>query len=146
VKVLVLCTGNRWRSPLLAYAIRQLRPDWEVRSAGTKCSLPGAGVPGSWRRCVPGWNEPHAAQKVTDEMVEWADVVIGVQASHFQKHAKRMVIHRLVDPSFLPVSEWLQLAQEVQKAAQQIVDITLLLVLKGKNERCPRTRQDTKGN
>lgn len=122
MKVLVLCTGNRWRSPLLARSIRQLRPDWEVRSAGTKCGSPGAGIPGSWRRCVSGWDEHHAAQRVTHEMVEWADVVIGVQMSHTQKHAKRMVIYRLVDPCFRPVAEWPQLAQEVQKAAQQIVE------------------------
>ena len=78
MNVLVLCTGNRWRSPLYAELLRRARPDWEVRSAGTHCSRPGADLPRAWRACLPGWVDDHRAVKALDSDISWADVVLGV--------------------------------------------------------------------
>lgn len=115
MKVLCICTGNRFRSPLLAHIIKRMRPDWEVRSAGTHASKPGVDVPGTWRKCTMGWTEPHTARKVTPEDVAWADVVVGVQQSHVQPLAKHMIVHRLTDPAFRPVADWAALAEELEK-------------------------------
>ncbi len=35
MRILILCTGNACRSPMAAGLLRQLRPGWEVASAGT---------------------------------------------------------------------------------------------------------------
>ena len=126
MRVLVLCTGNRWRSPLLARSIQALRPGWEVRSAGTHCSRPRADVPRAWRACVDGWVEPHVSRKAEREDVWWADVVVGVQRSHeaFAKSHKldaRVVVCKLADPAFQRVSAWLALARAVSDAAAVIV-------------------------
>jgi protein-tyrosine-phosphatase len=124
--VLVLCTGNRWRSPLLAHCFRKLRPEWDVRSAGTHCSRPNAEVPRKWRAAVSGWTDPHRSAKVTDDDVLWADVVVCVQKSHVSAATAaradvRTVLHRLPDPAFRPVDEWPTLADTVVAAADAIV-------------------------
>lgn len=126
LRVLILCTGNRWRSPLLAHCFREARPSWEVRSAGTRCGRPGAEVPGAWRACVPGWVESHQATRMTVADVAWADVIVGVQRSHetavraFDVGA-RVIIHRLPDPAFAPVASWPSLVAAILVAVPDLV-------------------------
>lgn len=109
----------------MAHCLSKLRPDWEVRSAGTHCSALNAIVPKAWRACVPGWADEHRSRKVTPEDVAWADVVVGVQQSHAAaaraiRPDARVVIFRLTDPAFRPVAEWPALAELVVASADAI--------------------------
>jgi len=122
MRVLCVCTGNRFRSPLLAHCFRQLRPHWDVRSAGTRCGTPDADAPKSWRACVDGWAEPHAARKLTPGDVAWADVVVVVQPSHERavrelRQGASVVLVKLEDPAFRRVREWPELARHFVTAA-----------------------------
>ena len=112
---------------MLAYLIRQARPKWSVRSAGTVCSHAGAEVPNSWRVCIPEWTERHSARRVTTEDIDWADVVVGVQPNHRKyveqrRPDKPVVLYRFVDPCFQPVATWPEYARVMKKALPEVLE------------------------
>jgi len=82
-------------------------------------------VPSSWRAAITGWVEPHAAAKMTEADVAWADVIVGVQESHRKaavelRRDARVVVERVVDPAFRPVSEWPDLARKIVALAPSV--------------------------
>lgn len=125
MKVLVLCTGNRWRSPLLSYSLSLVRPHWQIRSAGTRCSKPGSDVPKAWRASVAGWSAPHSAKKFTIIDAEWADVIVCTQKSHVKEAAlwkpEGIIFCALPDPAFRPVSTWASLSALYPETALSLV-------------------------
>lgn len=70
-KVLFVCSRNEWRSPT-AERVFGGRPDIEVDSAGL---------------------DPHCANPLTGESVEWADLIFVMEKSHRTKLARRFKRH-----------------------------------------------------
>lgn len=65
MKVLFVCTGNTCRSPLAEKILQNLRPDLDVRSAGTR-ALDGDAISENSRQILAQMNLPttHQAKKV----------------------------------------------------------------------------------
>jgi protein-tyrosine-phosphatase len=85
-RVLVLCTGNAARSVMGGVGLTVRRPDVEVVTAGT---LAVDGLPFSHRTRsaldAVGLPHPkHASKQVTDDHLEWADVVIAMAPEHVE--------------------------------------------------------------
>ncbi|HEY5874674.1 MAG TPA: hypothetical protein VIT64_05205 [Ilumatobacteraceae bacterium] len=84
VSVLFLCTGNAARSVLAGAALRSMRPDVEVATAGT---LSVDGLPMSWRMRAAldavglAWPR-HASTQATQAHLDDADLVIGMAPEH----------------------------------------------------------------
>jgi protein-tyrosine-phosphatase len=88
-RILFVCTGNTCRSPLAAALTRRglQKRGWagvEVRSAGA-AAVPGAeasqGSLGAARR--HGLDlESHRSQPLTPDLVQWADLILTMSASH----------------------------------------------------------------
>lgn len=84
--VLMICTGNTCRSPLAQVILQKRHPDWEVRSAGVMAEVgsPAAAHSRELARRMGMDLESHRAQSVTAELVEWADLILGMTDAHVQ--------------------------------------------------------------
>ena len=86
VSVLFLCTGNAARSVLAGAALRSMRPDVEVATAGT---LSVDGLPMSWRMRAAldavglAWPK-HASAQATRTHLDHAALVIGMAPEHVE--------------------------------------------------------------
>jgi protein-tyrosine-phosphatase len=85
-RVLVLCTGNICRSPVVERLLAKSLPALEVRSAGLRATAA--------RQCPPDWSdlvgevlgldmESHRSVPVDSEMLEWAQLVIVMDAKNW---------------------------------------------------------------
>ncbi|EAH4449582.1 low molecular weight protein arginine phosphatase [Listeria innocua] len=76
MNILFVCTGNTCRSPLAEKILQNMRPDLEVRSAGTR-ALDGVTISENSREILLQMNLPgeHAAKKITEADIDWADEV-----------------------------------------------------------------------
>lgn len=90
MRILTLCTANVARSVMLAYMLSALAEaegrDWQVRSAGIY-AIEGDGVSARTRRALEGLGElgersyaAHRSHQVRAADVEWADVVLAMEA------------------------------------------------------------------
>lgn len=89
-KILVICTGNTCRSPVVEAVLNQRLnasslKDWEIQSAGTNAS---AGSPASpfgveALKVAEGIDiDAHRSKKVSQEMISTADLVICLAERH----------------------------------------------------------------
>jgi protein-tyrosine-phosphatase len=84
-RILFVCTGNTCRSPLAEALFRSKLGDsqWEVRSAGVAAY---EGQPASQQTLQVlqerGISHDHNARRLTEELVEWADLILTMTRSH----------------------------------------------------------------
>lgn len=83
MNILFVCTGNTCRSPLAEKNLQNMRPDLEVRSAGTR-ALDGVTISENSREILLQMNLPgeHAAKKITEADIDWADEVYVMTKNH----------------------------------------------------------------
>ncbi|GEL77261.1 low molecular weight protein arginine phosphatase [Tenuibacillus multivorans] len=82
-RILFVCTGNTCRSPMAEAMLKHKREDLEVQSAGI---MAGHGQAAN-AKAVEALAEKgipcdHMSQPITDELVEWADVVLTMTSHH----------------------------------------------------------------
>ncbi|MEK6882106.1 MAG: hypothetical protein AABY22_20990, partial [Nanoarchaeota archaeon] len=84
LKLLMICTGNKYRSPFAEIVARSL--GFDARSAGLGKSITGGSIPGKLLRIAKemGYDIPpgQRSRLLTKELVDWADVILYMQPSH----------------------------------------------------------------
>jgi protein-tyrosine-phosphatase len=85
MRVLVVCHGNKWRSPLAAELLRRRHPEWDVRSAGV-----GATARHGWRAAKPvreyaGGLLEHRSRQVDEEDLRWAEMVVFMDGGNLKR-------------------------------------------------------------
>lgn len=83
-KVMVICQGNICRSPFAERQLATRCPQLQVRSAGLKAREGDPAQPGALR-IGPEFGidlANHAAHRLDEADVEWADLIIGMQGWH----------------------------------------------------------------
>lgn len=87
-KILFVCTGNTCRSPLAASLLREKMPGAEVQSAGL---FAGFGQPASTNTVEVlkqrGISLKHETQPVSEELLQWADLILSMTTQHKQSIA-----------------------------------------------------------
>jgi protein-tyrosine-phosphatase len=116
-RVLVLCYANRWRSPLTAALLA--RDGFLVKSAGFTKPGQGAGLPVRKVAKTLGVDlEGHRSQLVTQELVNWAELVVLMNLSH---------VDRLTRTYPKPARQaWVRLGQYADPRVDSIPDLAFL--------------------
>jgi protein-tyrosine phosphatase len=94
--VMVICYGNICRSAFAAPLLARLRPDLAVRGAGFAAS-PGKSAEAGAVRAALKFGielESHAAHRLDDDDIEWADVILGMEGHHARYVAHHGTIDR----------------------------------------------------
>ncbi len=130
-KVLMICTGNTCRSPLAQVILKKQHPDWEVRSAGVMAEVgrPAAAHSRELARQLGADLESHRAQSVSAELVEWADLVLGVTEAHVQAVQRafpesaakvRSLGREISDPVGQSLAVYQRCAEQLQEALKAV--------------------------
>ncbi|WP_410984935.1 low molecular weight protein arginine phosphatase [Bacillus cereus] len=85
-RVLFVCTGNTCRSPMAEALLRHYgKGNFEAKSAGVFAN-PGsdASLYAKDALAEKGIKAAHASQQITEELLEWADMVLTMTESHKQ--------------------------------------------------------------
>ncbi|MBW2233343.1 MAG: low molecular weight protein arginine phosphatase, partial [Deltaproteobacteria bacterium] len=82
--MLVICHGNVCRSPFAGVDLATRNAGLEVRSAGIAVRTGNPAAPGASRTARKFGVEldNHVSQPLTDEGVEWADLILAMQGRH----------------------------------------------------------------
>lgn len=85
MNILFVCTGNTCRSPMAEAILRHKKPEWNVKSAGLFAN-PGARASDGTAAVLSekGIIHNHVSEQVTQKLIEWADIVLTMTASHKQ--------------------------------------------------------------
>ncbi|HEK9100993.1 low molecular weight protein arginine phosphatase [Bacillus pfraonensis] len=85
-RVLFVCTGNTCRSPMAEALLRHYgKGNFEAKSAGVFAN-PGSDASLYAKNALAekGIKAAHASQQITEELLEWADMVLTMTESHKQ--------------------------------------------------------------
>jgi protein arginine phosphatase len=82
-RFLFVCTGNTCRSPLAEALLKEKRSDIEVKSAGVS-ALPGMSASEGTLEVLAekGISLNHTSKLVSNDLMNWADVVLSLTESH----------------------------------------------------------------
>lgn len=134
-KILIVCTGNTCRSPMAGAIANQLAQDrkleMETKTAGI-FAFPGSPATG---HAVAVMEEmglditEHAATPVTEELIEWADLIITMTEEHKEQllaafpraKEKQITPFSIPDPIGGTVDDYRKTARALQEALAEVL-------------------------
>ena len=93
MNILILCHGNKYRSPLCAAILKKVNPKLEVRSRGFRKDFARAAKPIREYAQSIGCNlEEHRSLEVEKDDLLWANLIIFMDPSNLKR-----LLHKIVE-------------------------------------------------
>jgi len=128
MKILFVCTGNAYRSPVAEALLKKVRPDFDVDSAGTHPGIPIAAVARSY---VTGENAERYLKPTPERLEEKDlasyDLIIAMEPRHkavvlsqCPGCADKIRVWNIEDPYFLPPEQGQQIFNRIQAEVERL--------------------------
>ena len=128
MKILFVCTGNSFRSPVAAALLKTLRGDLEVDSAGTH---PAAMIAPNAKRLLERMNVAKNLKKtpagVDQKPLEEYDLIVAMEEGHknhlINTHPhleEKITVWNIDDPYFLPTGSDRRILKEIQENVREL--------------------------
>jgi protein-tyrosine-phosphatase len=110
MKVLFVCSGNAYRSPVAEALLKKLKPEIDIDSAGVDPAIPISVVAKNYveRENAQKYLK-HAPEGLTDKNLNTYDLIVAMKPEHRDsilsrcpECADRIVVWNIDDPYFLP--------------------------------------------
>ena len=130
MKILFVCSGNAFRSPVAEALLKKYKPEIEVDSAGTNPSIP---ISSSARNYLMSENAQKFLKQVPDNLNEKKlndyDLIIAMKSEHMFKILKKcpeckdkIVVWNIKDPYFLSSQKSDRVFKEINDKVKELVE------------------------
>ena len=131
MRVLFVCTGNSFRSPVAEALLKKIRRDIEVRSAGTE---PASDIAPNARDLLKEENAlryvKERPEALNEKMVNEADLIVVMKEKHRQEIARRYPHARdkirvwdVNDPIFLPPGHDRRIMEIIKSKVKELASL-----------------------
>jgi len=128
MKILFVCTGNSFRSPVAEALLKTLRGDLEADSAGTH---PASTIAPNAKRLLERMNAARNLKKtpegVDQKNLEEYDFIVAMEEEHknhiinMHSHLKeKIIIWNIDDPYFLPTGSDRRILKEIEESVREL--------------------------
>lgn len=128
MKILFVCTGNAYRSPVAEALLRKLNPEIEVDSAGVSPAIPIAEVA---KKYLAGENARKYLKAVPESLSQKDlndyDLIVVMKSRHREvilsrcpQCAGKIVVWGINDPYFLPQGYTEEIFNEIKERVQEL--------------------------
>jgi protein-tyrosine-phosphatase len=131
MKVLFVCSGNAYRSPVAEALLRKLRPDINVDSAGTDPAIP---ISQDAKKYLARENAEQYLKKTPEglsgkQLGEY-DLIVAMEPRHKRvilskcpECANKIVVWNIDDPYFLPPGHAEKIFAQIKDRAHELADL-----------------------
>ncbi len=131
MKILFLCTGNAYRSPLAEALLKKIRPDLTVDSAGLQVAIP---IPRQVRDYLTARNAVDFLKKfpenIEDKELRTFDLIIAMESRHrvavlrkCRDCVERIVVWNIKDPYFEEEQDVERIFAEIENRVKELAEL-----------------------
>jgi len=130
MKILFVCSGNAYRSPLAEAILKKLRPDLEVDSAGLHVAIPvSKEVKDYLKKLNAELYLKSLAESLDEKILRDYDIIVAMQSSH--KHAvlrrcpeceNRIMVWNIEDPYFEEQENAVKIYNEIENKVKELAN------------------------
>lgn len=128
MKVLFVCSGNAYRSPVAEALLKKLRQDVEVDSAGTNPAIP---ISGEAKKYLTQENaEQHlkkAPESLDSKQLDEYNLIVAMEPNHkdvilnkFPECTEKIAVWNIDDPYFLPQRYTEKIFKQIRQKVKEL--------------------------
>jgi len=130
MKVLFVCSGNAFRSPVAETLLKKFRPDVEVESAGVH---PVISIAESAKRYLAGQKAEQylkgSSESLFEKSLESYDLIVAMEERHKDiilkscpGCAERIIVWNIKDPYFMPHGSAEKIFRQIREKVEELAD------------------------